>query len=451
MSFPAYSGYRDSGVEWLGMVPDSWSLERLKDVGALNPSKQEAAYLADDVEVSFLPMEAIGETGELDLSRSRPVGEVRNGYSFFANGDVVFAKVTPCFENGKGAWIDGLIGDYGFGTTELTVIRPNDPADAHFVRWLIFSDRFRGPGAGAMQGAGGLKRVPDSFVATFRVPWPSSYERQAIAVFLDRETAKIDALVEEQRRLIELLKEKRQAVISYAVTKGLDPAVPTKVSGVAWLGEVPAHWNVSSLKHLCSRVVDCLHTTPTYNGELQFPAIRTADVERGKLLLGQARLVSREVYEERIQRLRPVGGDVLYSREGERFGMAALVPEGVDLCLGQRMMMFRCTPEAVPAYLMWSLNSDSVYQQVLSDLGGATSPHINISDIVNFKLPVPPVSEQQQIAGYISTQVERFDALLNGAGQTISLLQERRAALISAAVTGKIDVRGTADQQAKAA
>jgi type I restriction enzyme S subunit len=302
------------------------------------------------------------------------------------------------------------------------------------------------------QGASQLGRwrlPPDEFNA-FIVPLPPHDEQTAIADFLDRETAKIDGLIAEQERLIALLKEKRQAVISHAVTKGLDPNAPMRDSGVEWLGEVPAHWRISRLKHLSSHVVDCLHTTPTYEGDLIYPAIRTADLERGRLLLGQARLVSEEVYQERVQRLPPEPGDILYSREGE-LGMAALVPKDTKLCLGQRMMMFRTYPHVDSAYVMWLLNSDAVYQQVMSTVGGATSPHVNIADIVNFAIPLPPLHEQADIAHKIKEIASACDGLIEKSEEAISFLQERRSALISAAVTGKIDARPLAPASAEAA
>jgi type I restriction enzyme, S subunit len=194
-----------------------------------------------------------------------------------------------------------------------------------------------------------------------------------------------------------------------------------------------------------------LHTTPTYDGDLRFPAIRTADLDRGILRIDQARMVSEEVYFERIQRLQPLAGDILYSREGERFGMAALVPEGVDLCLGQRMMMFRAAKPHKPAYLMWVLNSDAVYQQVLSGTAGATSPHINIAEIINYFLPCPSPAEQVHISEFLAREISRIDGVIAHAEVSRSLLSERRTALISAAVTGKIDVRGAAPGAAEAA
>jgi type I restriction enzyme S subunit len=272
------------------------------------------------------------------------------------------------------------------------------------------------------------------------LPVPPASEQAAIVAFLDHETGKIDALVEEQRRLIELLKEKRQAVISHAVTKGLDPDAKMKPSGVQWLGDVPEHWQVKPLKYMVSHVVDCLHTTPTYDGELLYPAIRTADVERGVLLLDQARLVSEEIYLERIQRLRPEAGDVVYSREGERFGMAALVPQGVNLCLGQRMMMFRAMSPNSPGFLMWALNSEPIYQEVLARTAGAMAPHANISDVINFRIPCPGGEEQREIAAEIAKTTKQIDDLVSKSEKAITLLGERRAALVSSAVTGKINL-----------
>lgn len=442
MSVPRYPEYKDSGVEWLGEVPAGWEVKRLRFLAQLNPSRTETANLAPTTEVSFLPMDAVGDDGTLDLERTRQLQDVETGYTYFREEDVTFAKITPCFENGKGAVMRGLTGGLGFGTTELIVARPRpDQTTSDYLHWVFSSPPFRKLGEAAMYGAGGQKRVPDAFVRDFALAMPPLPEQATITAFLDRETGKIDALVAEQERLIELLKEKRQAVISHAVTKGLDPNAPMKDSCIAWLGKVPAHWEVSRVKHLCLHVVDCLHTTPTYDGDVEYPAIRTADVDRGVLLLDQARLVSLEIYEERIQRLRPVAGDILYSREGERFGMAALVPEGVDLCLGQRMMMFRVNDRVSPGFTMWLLNSDAVYKQVLEKVGGSTSPHVNISDIINFHVTLPPPDEQSKIAEHIATTTASVDALIAESQLAIDLLKERRAALISAAVTGKIDVR----------
>ncbi len=208
-----------------------------------------------------------------------------------------------------------------------------------------------------------------------------------------------------------------------------------------WIGTIPTSWTITRVKYAVAMVVDCLHTTPTYDGELLYPAIRTADVEPGRLLLSQARLVSEEVYTERVQRLEPEAGDILYSREGERFGMAALVPPDTKVCLGQRMMMFRPNSSFDPGYLMWAMNSSAVYQQVLEGVTGPTAPHVNISEVINFLIPMPELAEQQLISQHIDTIVAQTDGLVALAQDGIELLRERRSTLISLAVTGKIDIR----------
>ena len=201
-------------------------------------------------EVSFVPMDAIGDDGTMRVDQHCRLADIGQGYTFFAEGDVVIAKITPCFENGKGALARGLRNGKAFGTTELIVVRPvASHSNGLFLHWLFISPDFRRKATAVMYGAGGQKRVPDDFVKDFALACPSLSEQRAIAAFLDQETAKIDDLIAEQERLVALLEEKRQAVISHAVTKGLDPNVPMKDSGVEWIGDIPEHWSLAALNH----------------------------------------------------------------------------------------------------------------------------------------------------------------------------------------------------------
>jgi type I restriction enzyme S subunit len=232
-------------------------------------------------------------------------------------------------------------------------------------------------------------------------------------------------------------------VISHAVTKGLNPDAPMKDSGVEWLGEVPMHWGVTRLKHVTDLIVDCPHETPTYTEDGEFLVIRTADLDRGTLLNhSHMRRVDDFEYTNRIRRAPLERCDIVYGREGERWGHAALVPLSAKFCLGQRMMQFRCGPRWAPAFLMWLLNSRSVYLQGSLDTVGATSPHVNVGTIRNYALPEPPLDEQALIADSVATQAAHYDSLIHQCQQSSCLLSERRSALISSAVTGQIDVRG---------
>ena len=223
MTLPRYPAYEDSGVEWLGEVPEHWATKRLRFSLMLNPSKSEIAEVDRNTEVSFLPMEAIGDDGSLDLERNRPLKEVESGYTYFREGDVAVAKITPCFENGKGAIMRGLSEGIGFGTTELIVARPRSgETDSAYLHWIFVSRPFRKLGESFMYGAGGQKRVPDDFVRDFAIGMPPPHEQASIATFLDHETSKIDALIGEAEHATELLQERRAALISSAVTGKID-------------------------------------------------------------------------------------------------------------------------------------------------------------------------------------------------------------------------------------
>lgn len=446
-----YPAYKDSGVEWLREVPDGWEVKRLRKVATLNPSKSEASDVSRDTQVSFLPMEAVGENSELDLSRTRSIGEVETGYTYFRDGDMAFAKITPCFENGKRALMRGLTEGMGFGTTELTVIRPMPKVlDPEFLFWLVSAPEFRRVGEAHMYGAGGQKRVPDDFVRDFSFGVPPLPEQRAIAGFLDREVAKLDGLVAEQRRLIALLAEKRQAVISHAVTRGLDPTAPLKPSGIDWLGDIPEGWEVAKIGAVCERMTYGF-TNPmptTVDGPFMLTA---ADIVDGRINYGSARLTSEEAFQTLLtDKSRPVQGDVLVTKDGT-LGRVA-VADGSRVCINQSVALLRPRQEIViPDFLCQILSADVYQARMLFDAGGTTIKHIYISRLAQMPIAVPSIKAQSEILDWLAEKRPELDTLTTTAQSAITLLQERRAALISAAVTGKIDVRDLASHETEAA
>jgi restriction endonuclease S subunits-like len=208
---------KNSGVEWLGDVPAHWEVKRLRFTLSLNPVKSEL-NIPEDTLVSFVPMEAVNFDKDLTLSEERNLDEVYKGYTYFKNGDVVLAKITPCFENGKSAIAQNLTNGIAFGTTELHVLRSQDSINNHFLYYLIKSDSFMKIGESEMYGAGGQKRVPEEFIKNFLIGLPPYYEQVTIADYLDQETAKIDRLCETVNQTIGRLKEYRTALITQAVT-----------------------------------------------------------------------------------------------------------------------------------------------------------------------------------------------------------------------------------------
>lgn len=441
--YKPYPAYKDSGVKWLGRVPEHWYVVRMRYAATLNPPVRRDLLDDPDQEVSFLPMEAIGEDGSLNLEQNRPVADVRNGYSYFEDGDVAFAKVTPCFENGKGALMQGLQCAAGFGTTELTVLRPNPAvANASYINYIVQGSSFRAFGAGAMTGAGGLKRVPDEFTRNFPVSLPELDEQRVIASSLDRETTRIDALIEKKARFIELLREKRQALITHAVTKGLDPSVKMKNSGVEWLGEVPEHWSVKQLKQVVdpssSITYGIVQAGPEHEGGV--PYIRTSDMSGDELPVSGYPLTSPEIDASYARsRVRP--GDIVMSIRAS-VGKCLPVPDKLTHAnLTQGTAKVSPGQSITRDFLLVFLNSGAA--QVYFDLmaKGATFKEITLDALRRTPVLLPPREEQMEIDRYIALHVGRLELLVRRSERSIELLKERRAALITAAVSGQIDLR----------
>jgi type I restriction enzyme S subunit len=264
-------------------------------------------------------------------------------------------------------------------------------------------------------------------------------EQTQIAKFLDHETAKIDLLIEKQEALIRLLKEKRQAVISHAVTKGLNPHAPLKDSGIEWLGQVPAHWEVKRLKHV-AEVVDCRNKTPEYIENGRYLVVRTTNIKDQQLVLDGAAYTNEFNFRVWTDRGIPPVGSIFFTREAPA-GEVCLVPEGIDLCMGQRMMNFICHNGGYTTYLFDFLLSDCLERYIESASHGSTVSHLRVEQVENIPVLVPPNDEISDIHDHLREIKFRFGAINNNAEAGITLLQERRTALISAAVTGKIDVR----------
>ena len=285
-------------------------------------------------------------------------------------------------------------------------------------------------------------------VATVPIPLPSSDEQIQVAAFLDRETAKIDALVTEQRRLMELLKEKRQAVISHAVTKGLNPNAPMKPSGIEWLGDVPAHWRVMAL----GRVTTSRCDGPFGSGlksehytDFGVRVIRLQNIRRDGFNGADEAFIDVEYYETELSGHEVVSGDVLIAGLGDdknTVGRACVAPAGIEPamvkadCFRYRLDTNQALPDFVATQLSVSSAADA---GVMSS--GSTRSRIPLSVMATRKLTIPPVVEQVEIVDFVRVEASKFDTLTAEAQRAIDLLQERRTALISAAVTGQIDVR----------
>lgn len=434
----AYPKYKPSGVEWLGDVPEHWEVKRARFMISMNPSKQEINKLNPETEVTFLPMEAVGENGSLRLDTTRPISEVSSGYTFFSEGDVSFAKITPCFENGKGAIMRGLCTGYGFGTTELTVMRPSHLVDTEYLYYLSVSYDFRQNGEAWMYGAGGQKRVPDEFVKEFRIGFPSLLEQQAIAAFLDRETGRIDSLITQKQRLLELLAEQRSALISRAVTRGLNPDVKMKPSGIEWLGDVPEHWETWKISHGFGIIGS--GTTPksdeyeNYEGDIAW--VTTSEL-RENIIYQTKKTISLKAFEENSAlRLYPKG-TLLFAMYGATIGRLGIL--GINATVNQACCAF-ASPKAfdVKFVFYWLFMRRPI---LISLSSGGGQPNLSQDDLRKVQIQIPHLPEQKAIATFLDRETAKIDALSDKVNTIIEMLKEYRTALISSAVTGKIDVR----------
>jgi type I restriction enzyme S subunit len=272
---------------------------------------------------------------------------------------------------------------------------------------------------------------------------PTIIEQQRIVLFVDSETAKIDGLIEEQRRLIELLKEKRQAVISHAITKGLNPNAPMKDTGMEVLGKIPSHWNCGPLKHF-AKVIDCKHVTVEFV-DAGKPIVSIRELKNDRIELSEAKLASEEEWEFLREGRVPATGDLIICRNAS-VGAVGEVTSGMEFSMGQDVCLVR--PSIPGGFDFFMLISGVVRQQIDALLVGTTIRRLNVEAIRGLIVADPPKGERLKIARYLRSEAKKCDALVSEAVGVIELLQERRSALISAAVTGKIDVRNYVPKEA---
>lgn len=419
----------------------NWHKTRLRFVVSLNPSRSEVSDLPPDTRVSFLPMEAVGDDGTLDLKQTRRLAEVATGYTYFAENDIVIAKVTPCFENGKGALARGLQNKIAFGTTELIAVRAQlGKAHGKFVYWLFRSDDFRSQACASMSGASGLKRVSDDFVRNYRTIIPDIEHQVLIADFLDCETKKIDEMISEQERFIGLLDEKRQSVILNAVSKGFDSGAPMKESGVEFLGKIPKEWVATKLKYIAPRITVGVVVMPSqYYADNGVPALRSLNVGNMTLILNNLVYFSPQS-NNLLAKSKLQTDDLVAVRTGVPGATAVITPD-LDGANCIDLILIRKSDRFLSRFVAFAMNSRICQEQIKLHSDGAIQQHLNIETARNLNLALPPLDAQEAIVAFLDVEINKLNILALEVEKTISLLKERRAALISAAVTGKIDVR----------
>ncbi len=422
MSFPRYPVYKDSGVEWLGELPGHWDLRR---IGYFFTERREKV---SDKDFPALSVTKNGIVPQLDTAAKSDDGDNRKRV---CKGDFVINSRSDRKGSAGASDLDGSV------SLICTVMQPQEKVHTPFVHHLLrsqpFQEEFYRNGKGIVAD---LWSTNYSEMRNIMLGMPPILEQTQIAVFLDRETAKIDALVAEQRRLMALLKEKRQAVISHAVTWGLNPDAPMKPSGIEWLGDVPEHWEVKRFQrcvYVAEGQVD--PENPTYS---EMPLIAPNHVESGT-----GRLLELESASEQgavSGKYLCKAGDVVYSKIRPALRKVCIAPE--DCLCSADMYPLRAHSGLVNAFLLWSILSEQFSALAVLESQRVAMPKINRESLKEVMLAVPPIAEQEAVTEYIENEAAKFDTLTTEAQRAIDLLQERRTALISAAVTGEIDLRG---------
>ncbi len=430
-----YPAYKDSGVLWLGDVPEHWDI--LPALAVYKPRQVKNTGMLEKTVLSL----SYGRIIVKPTEKLRGlVPESFETYQIAEPGNIIVR--TTDLQNDHTSLRIGHSRNRGIITSAYMCLETTGRVVNEFgYQFLNAYDLLK-----IIYGFGSGLRQNLDFVHIKRMPIlvPPKQEQSAVVRFLDHADRRIKRYIHAKQKLIKLLEEQKQAIINRAITRGLNPNVRLKPSGIEWLGDVPAQWGVTRLKFIATEIVDCLHATPVYSDEGEYPAIRTADVQPGELNLKSARRVDEEHYRRWTARMAPSFGDILYTREGERFGIATLVPNNVRLCISQRMMAFRIYESVSSAYVMWQINCRHVYAQAAADVIGAAAPHVNVDRIKNLWLVLPTRSEQDKIVALIESACIRPTAAIEKARAEINLLREYRIRLIADVVTGKLDVREAA-------
>jgi type I restriction enzyme S subunit len=429
---------KDSGEAWLGRIPGHWHVlpNRAVFTEIKEKNHPEEDMLSVTITRGIVRQKVLLENS----SKKDSSKQDRSAYKLVQPRDIAYNKMR--------AW-QGAIGASplrGIVSPAYVVMRLRNERDLpSYYHYLYRTPQFAKEAErwsyGITSDMWSLR--PEHFKMIYS-PEPPLDEQAAIVRFLDWANERMERAIRAKWKVIALLNEQKQVIIHRAVTRGLDPSVPLKPSGVPWLGDIPRHWEVRRLKFVASRIVDCLHATPRYSDSGSHPAIRTADISPGVVHLAKAKRISSSEYARWTARLEPRKDDILYSREGERFGIAACVPASVKLCISQRMMVFRIGCDDCPTFVMRVLNSQSTYGQALQDVMGATAPHVNISTIRNYFLALPNKQEQEAIDAHVDIETRPIDVAISRLESEIGLLREYRTRLTADVVTGKLDVREAA-------
>ncbi|MCX5961585.1 MAG: restriction endonuclease subunit S [Cyanobacteria bacterium] len=431
MNLLKYDRYKDSGVEWLGEIPDHWEILRTKNIFRLSAEPAEKNNNHELLSV----YSDIGVKPRRELEERGNKASTTDGYWIVKKGDVIVNKLL--------AWMGAIGVSYYDGVTSpaYDILRAYKPIDSKFYHYLFRSpiclSKLKQHSKGIMEMR--LRLYFDEF-GNIKLPYPCFEEQKRIVEFLDRKCGEIDEAIAKKQRLIELLEEQKTILINQAVTKGLNPDAPMKDSGIEWLGAIPEHWEIKKAKHLFKQIIDTEHkTAPSFENGLYF-IVRTSNVKNGKLVLDKALYTNEDIYKQWTKRAIPKAGDILFTREAPA-GEACILPLNTKALIGQRMVLMKVNQSILDSnFAVFSIYGGAAKQYIYDLSVGSTVPHFNMSDIKNIPFVLPEIAEQRIIKEYLNKINDNFQLLQDKENKAIEKLTELKQILIAEAVTGKIKV-----------
>ncbi|WP_272575960.1 restriction endonuclease subunit S [Providencia sp. PROV273] len=451
--YKVYPEYKNTDIKFLKNIPTHWVTSKVRYISSFG---RGLSITKADLQDSGVPCVSYGEVHsmfgfEVDPKRHllKCVNEgylKTSSYALLSKGDFVFADTSEDID-GSGNFTQLISDERVFAGYHTVIVRPNLKNHYRFIAYLFDSAEFRTQIQDAVKGVK-VFSITQAILKSADVWFPSYEEQQKIASFLDHETAKIDTLIAKQEKLIELLKEKRQAVISHAVTKGLNPDVPMKDSGIEWLVDVPDHWGKIAFKQIIKTRKGVAFSSSDFC-DSGIRVVKASDIKQ--LTLNKSDVFLPEAFVNKYPKAYLAQGNIILSTVGSTpdvknsaVGQIAIVPEELDkTLLNQNTVVFDPKGEMICRdYLFWLLQTRAYRDHLdLYAHGTANQASLNVADMLSFRCFIPPIDEQKRISEYLQQFLDKVSNLETKMVTIIELIKERKTALISAAVTGKIDVR----------
>ena len=449
MEFKQYPNYKDSGVEWLGEVPEHWEIMQLKsaiknwrngkwgnDVGTNKNDNLICVRVAD-----FNRDKGVIDTEKLTYRNY--TGETIG--SCLLNKNHILIERSGGGENQLvGATVRFTLSEISVCSNFISLLEiKTENFDLRFIQYSFEHLYNLNVNKLSIKQTSGIQNLDLKQYVQNSFSFPHLLEQQKIVSYLDSETTRIDNLIAKQEKLIELLEEQRKSIISHAVTKGLNPDAPMKDSGVEWLGEVPEHWMTPSSKHLLDMpITDGPHETPNFVDE-GIPFISAEAISKGKIDFDKKRgYITSETNDIYSKKYTPKIEDIYMVKSGATTGKVAIVETIEMFNIWSPLAVFRCDKSKIlPKFLLSVFNSSHFYDALVLNWSYGTQQNIGMGVLSNIEIPCPPMNEQQVITQYLDHENAKFDALVDTQNKLIQKLKEYRSSIISHAVTGKIDVR----------